>query len=364
MVLVLSTVQIAAAATVRGYVINPINEVRIATAEVVFFTNQGGQLQEVLRKGTDAQGNFSFSGPFIEPGLEFVLAALYQGVPYSTSPLVVGAQDQIILEVYEPTSTTDQIEVATHSIFLNVRPDRVGLGHLVQVENRGQKTFVGQGEGDQRQVLEFVLPEGIFNLTGQVQATPEGRFFDNRPLPPGLSQFFFSFEISADQLDGGYEYPVLYPTRQLDIFLDPSTIEPQGPFVDMGPVDLHDQQYRRLAMTDLEAGQRVWIPLPLSQSMRWLLKWLALGGTGLVGLLLVLVKTRPGGQASGPNPARLEEQRRQIIRRLADLDAAHGQQADSATYRTERAQLMDQATTIYRLLDELPHPPGQQTPGS
>ena len=348
---------VARADIVRGYVIDPIAEERIATAEVVFFINQDGQLQEILRKATDAQGNFTFSGPFIEPGLEFVLAALYQGVPYSTSPLEVGAQDRIILEVYEPTSAADQIDVAVHSIFLNVRPDRVGVGHLVQVENHGQRTFVGQGEGDQRQVLEFALPEGIFNLTGQLRATPEGRFFDNRPLPPGLSQFFFSFEVSPNQLEGGYGFSILYPTRQLNIFLDPSTLEPQGPFEDMGPVELHDQQYRHLVLTNLAAGQRLWLPLPLARTMRWLLKWLALGGAVLTGLLLALIKGRSGDlQTAAPRTAKLEGQRLELVRQLADLDAAHRGAEESETYRTQRAQLMDQATTIYRLLDEWREP--------
>ncbi len=340
--------------TVRGYVINPITGTRVEHAEIAFFAKESGQVNEILRKPTDAQGRFAFSGPFLTPDLSFVLVALYQGVPYPSSELQIGAQKEIILEVYEPSTVDDEIHIAIHTLFLNLHPEKLEVAQFVQIDNQGEKTYAGQGQGSERQVMEFALPSGVFNLTGSFNQASETRFFDNRPLPPGISQITFTFELDLQQLGKGYSHQVLYPTEQLEVLLQPSTIQPGPPFVDLGIEELHGDRYRRLRLVDLQRGQSFLVSLPLPRPLRWALKWMALGAAILSGIL-TLVSGRIPSPATAPrrlDPEALQRQREQLLRQLARLDDAHSGQPDDDRYQAERAHLIDRALTLYRLLEE------------
>ena len=50
-------------AAINGYVLNPFTQARIPGIPVAFYVRQDGQILEMLRKETDAEGHFSFSGP-------------------------------------------------------------------------------------------------------------------------------------------------------------------------------------------------------------------------------------------------------------------------------------------------------------
>jgi len=344
-----------AAETVQGYVINPISGAPIDDAEIAFFTSQDGQVNEILRKHVDAQGRFAFSGPFLKPDLGFVLVALYQGIPYPSSELQVGAQKEIILEVYEPTTADENIRMAAHTLFLSLRSADLEVAQFVQADNQGERTYVGQLEGSARQVTEFALPPGVFNLAGSLNPAGDNHFFDNRPLPPGLSQITFNFQLEPRQLDGGYLHQVLYPTDQFEVYLQPASIQLDPPFEDLGTVDLHGEQFRRLRLENLQRGQRVLIPLPLPQALRWILKWIALGAAALTGVLALALRPTPAA-LQRPDPEALQRQRRELLQQLAQLDDAHAGRQDNRRYLRERERLMGETLAVYHLLEELDEP--------
>ncbi len=344
------------AETVQGYVINPIDGTRIHNAEVVFFVSQDGQVSEILRKPTDAQGRFAFSGPFLTPDLNFVLMALYQEVPYPSSKLQVGAQKEIILEVYDPTTADSQIRIATCTLFLSLRPRGLEVAQSVQADNRGEKTYVGRNQGKVRQVMEFALPAGVFNLSGSLKPGRDSRFYNNRPLPPGLSQILFNFQLDPRQLDGGYLHQVLYPTDRLEVFLQPTSLQLGPPFEDLGTADFHGESYRHLQLQNLKRGQTVLIPFPLPQPWRWVLKWIALSAAALSGTLALVFRRMTTAAAVEPDPEELRQQRSQLLQQLARLDDAHADHRDDRRYLVERARLMDQALNVYRLLEQQDEP--------
>ena len=77
-------------AAVNGYVLNPFTQARIPGIPVAFYVRQDGQILEMLRKETDAEGRFFFAGPFLQSGFHFGLAAFYDGIPYFSSTLEAG----------------------------------------------------------------------------------------------------------------------------------------------------------------------------------------------------------------------------------------------------------------------------------
>ena len=340
------------AAAVNGYVLNPLTDERIPGVEVAFYIRQDEKVSEVLRKEADAEGRFSFAGPFLQDGLRFALSASYQSIPYFSSTFEVGAQQQIILEVYEKTDDDSGIHIGSHHLFLSLRESTIECIQLLQVHNDQQRTFVGSGSGQERRVTEFALPPGLFDLqshSGLMHQVGPDRFFDNQPLPPGPSQLSFSFNLDAREFDGDYLHQTIYPTERLEVFLDPASIEVGAPFVDQGTVDLHGRQYRRVALENLAPGQQVTIPLPLSPSLRWSLKWAALAGILLVvGAALTLSQDRP----DTPSLQERRQRRQYLLAELARLDDTHADQPQDPNYLEQRKHLMQEAVALTRALEK------------
>lgn len=347
---------VLAADTVEGYVVRGDSGARVPGVEVAFYVDQGSGPQEMLRKATDAQGSFAFAGPFLTSGTTFLLAAVYQGVPHFSEPLQVGGQRAVILEVFEPTTDDSAIRLASHTLFLGVRGQTVDVAHLVQVENTGDHTYAGAEVADQRRVSRFVLPDGLFGLqshNGDLVDAGDGVFYDTQPLVPGQTQVTFSYTLDARELKEGYVHEVSYPTQRLDVLLQPASFVPGPPFEDLGVVDLRGTQYRRLRVADLQRGQRLLVPLPLTRSLRWSVKWIALGAAAGCGAL-VLVLPRHGGPPPAPaaaDPVARHRRREELLLELARLDDAHVGREGDAAYRAERARLLDEAVEVSGLME-------------
>jgi len=353
---------LARADEVSGYVVNPNTDARSGGIEVAFYISQDGQVSEMMRKTADEQGRFSFAGPLLTAGTPFALAAFYKDVTYFSSTLEVGAQKQIILEVYEPTSDGSEIRIGSHHVFLVIEEGTIEVVHLAQTYNGQERAYVGSGQGGERRVTEFQLPTGVFNLqshSGHMHQADDTTFFDNQPLLPGYSQLSFSFNLDPEQLEDGYLHNVVYPTDRLELFVQPSTLEIGGPLADLGVVDLHGRQYRRLQMTELQAGQQVNISLPLGAPLRWVLKWAALG-FGLVASLGALLlwgrnNNRNNGADSPISTPDLQSHRQRILNEIAHLDQEHTADRDDPSYRDARRRLLDQALDLTRLLEAREH---------
>ena len=337
-------------AAINGYVLNPFTQARIPGIPVAFYVRQDGEILEMLRKETDAEGRFSFAGPFLQSGLHFGLAAFYDGIPYFSSTLEAGAQQQVILEVYEKTDDPSGIRISTHHLFFSLREDAVECVQLLQIHNALERTYSGSGDGQERQVTELALPTGLFNLqshSGLLHQAGEGRFFDNQPLPPGRSQRSFSFHLDARNFASPYVHQVIYPTDRLEIFLDPPSTEVKPPFIDLGIIEQHGRQYQKLVLENLLPGQQVAIPLPLAPSLRWSFKWAALAGAFVAGgVALALSRQHPSTDRT-----RALERRQQLIEELARLDDSFADRLADPHYIDQRAHLMREAVALTQALE-------------
>ena len=337
-------------AAVNGYVINPFTQVRIPGIPVAFYVHQDGQIIEMLRKDTDDDGRFSFAGPFLQGGVHFGLAAFYDGIPYFSSTLEVGMQQQIILEVYEKTDDSSGIRISTHYLFFSLREDAIECVQLLQIHNTLERTYSGSGDGRERRVTELALPASLFNLqshSGLLHQAGEGRFFDNQPLPPGRSQRSFSFNLDGRKFASPYMHQAVYPTDRVEIFLDPPSIEIKPPFIDLGIIEQHGRQYRKIAIENLQPSQQVAVPLPFASSLRWSLKWAALAGALLTGGVALALSR----QHSSTDRARALEKRHHIIEELAQLDDAFASRPEDPHYVDQRAHLMREAVALTQALE-------------
>jgi len=346
--------------TVQGYVVNPATGARVPGVGVAFLLSQGGQLSEVLRKDTDAEGRFSFAGPFITTDLIFVLVAHYQGLPFPSSELRVGDTREVILEVFDAGGSADQISISAIQVFLVLGENGMEVTQMAQVENRGDQAYAGSGQGELRQVTEFSLPSGAFSLqsfSGDLIQPSETLAFDSQPLPPGSTQIAFSFQVDPAQLDGEYLHRVVYPTAALEVFVFPATLAPEPPFADLGEIPIQGKNYRRMRAENLSAGRDLRIPVPTPRALGWVLKWVALGIGGLAAVFgpLVVVRQAPtcpkSTTAALLSRETLQAQRQALLQQLAQLDDTYQDRPGDPRYRAQRARLFDQTLALYRLLD-------------
>ena len=122
--------QSLAAESIDGYVVNPVSDQRLAGIEVGFsISSPDGSFSEMMRKSTDADGRFSFSGPFLTDGMAYSLTAYYGDIPYASSMLLVGGQRQVILEVFDPPTDPGAVTVSSHHLFLTIS-NAVSYTHL------------------------------------------------------------------------------------------------------------------------------------------------------------------------------------------------------------------------------------------
>ena len=257
----------ATAGVVQGYVLDGLRDERLPGVEVAFLVpDGGGGVTEIARRTTDDSGAFSFAGPFLAEGTTFALTAYYGGLEYGTRKLVVGDQDQVIVEVNEGTEDPSGIRITAHHLFLSVTDRGLEVLQLVEVENQGPATYMGRLVDEERRVLELAVPAGHLGLqahAGEIVRAGPTRVFDTRPLPPGSTRTAFTFQLSAEALAGGYEHTVLHPTDRLELFLQPPELALGPPFRDLGRITLQDQEYRHYRLEDLVPGRTAAVPLPV-----------------------------------------------------------------------------------------------------
>jgi hypothetical protein len=331
-------------------VLHGITGEAVAQAEVAFLMpGEDGQLSEVVRQRADAEGSFAFTGPFLQPGLSFVLVAFYRDVPYPTQTLTVGQQSAVLIEVYEPTEDDGDLYVTGYHHFLSVDAGGVDATQLVHVDNRGERTFVGHDSGHDRHVTEFILPAGLVGLEshGSDLHRVGASWFDTQPLPPGGTQIAFSFRLPVSAFEGEYRHQVRYPTDAVDFYVQPPSVQPGPPFEDLGEVDVQGRRYRRLRIRNPELGDTLHLPLPLSRPARWMVKWALLALGAVAGVAVLLVGARRGGatDSGGAAPATdLEARRQDLLDELARLDEAGGD-------ASRREALLREAVAVYRALE-------------
>ena len=348
-----------AADTVSGYVLDAETDARLPRVEVSFLLSAEAGLSEMVRRSTNAEGEFSFSGPFLKAGTAFTLVAHYGGLEYATDALQVGAQDEVIIEVFDGTDDDGQIGIEAHHLFLAVTTAGVDVAQLLHIDNLGTSTFVGHTKGDERHVLQLQVPAGNLALQGhggQVSRSAPERLFTNAPLPPGRSQVSFTVQLMGEEFGGTYEHEILYPTNRLEMFLQPSDIELDGEFQDLGEIDLHDQTYRHYRLFDLNPGHTVSIELPLSRPVRWSLKWLVLGFVvAMMAAAVVLTRKGQGQIAAEADPVTTDApavvtEQQDLLGKLAEIDdeLASADSGRSQHLQQQREELKQRVIELYR----------------
>jgi hypothetical protein len=246
----------------------------VAGQSVTLQMAQGQTASDLKTVPTDARGMFSFSGLNTDKTISYAVYTLYQKAQYFTGLISLGdrPEQQLNLLVYDATTSVSNIAIVQANILIDKADARRGLLTITEsfvFENLGLTTYVGslQASGQKPNALRFSLPSGARQLSlkvgfdgyNVVQVDPG--FASDAAIPPGQSQFAFSFLVpySASRYD--FADTVVYPTVDLSVLTPLDYHATSGILASKGSVNVSQQAYQQLEAKQLLAGTQVHVEL-------------------------------------------------------------------------------------------------------
>lgn len=230
----------------------------VAGQSVTLQMAQGTTSQDLTTVKTDAHGAYTFSNLATDGGISYAVYTKYQGAQYTSPVLTLTSKpvQQVNLTVYEATTSTADIAIVRATVLLR-EPDAqkglVSVSELFIFRNLNARTYVGSLDTSQGKpnALLFTLPHTARNVSlgkgfdGYTAIQVNSGFASDAAVPPGDSQFAFTFDMPYTLSSYDFDYTVQYPTVQLmmlippDIHASSSVLSAQGPVTaDQRPLDL------------------------------------------------------------------------------------------------------------------------------
>jgi len=247
---------------------------QVAGQSVTLQMAQGGTASDLTTITTDAQGMFSFSNLSTDKTINYAVYTLFQRAQYFTDLIDLSSKplDQVNLTVYDATTSTANLAIAQANVLIDKADAQHGLVTITEsffLENLGLTTFVGtlQAKGQMPDAMHFSLPPGARQLSlkggfdGYKIAQVDAGFATDAAVPPGLSQFAFSFQAPYSASHYDFSYTILYPTVDLAVLLPLNYHASSATLVSQGVVNVSNQTYQELSAQKVLVGAQVHVEL-------------------------------------------------------------------------------------------------------
>ncbi len=243
---------------------------------------QGDNARDLTSVTTDAHGMFSFSSLDIDKTINYAVFTRYQGAQYYTDLIDLSTKpiQQINLTVYDATTGITNIAIVQANVLIDKIDAQNGFITIAEnffFENLGLTTYVGslKANGSKPNALRFSLPSNARKLSlssgfnGYQVIQVDSGFATDAALPPGTSQFAFSFQVPYTTSSYDFSYTAVYPTVVLSLLV-PLNIHASSSGMDsLGPVNANQHTYQQFKAQKLLAGDQIHVQLsglPVSQS--------------------------------------------------------------------------------------------------
>ncbi len=378
----------AATGVISGQVVNgTLNNAPVAGQSVILQLSVGATTHDLQTVKTDSQGRFTFSDvdPTTSANINYAVYTHFQGGVYSTDPiqLKAGQTQQAQLAVYTATQNPANLSVSVATILFRDIDQQHALhglasvGEFVTIQNSGKTAFVGSfaqpAGGGMPGALRFALPPNASNLvtgvgffnTQVIQLN--GGFAATATVPPGQTQFAFSFDMPYTGASFTLPYTAQYPTTQVVALVPPDmSVQPTSGVQEQGPVEAFSSRFNvytanKLAtqqqvnfslynlprageQSDFDFTQLVWLAVALAMIIAILLVFYLRRGDLAVALGLVPTRAIKAERAAQAAARRMsvgerDAERKRLLRRLLTLEKAHDSGALSdGVYRQQRAE--------------------------
>ena len=311
---------------------------------------QGDNARDLTSATTNARGMFSFSGLDTDKTINYALYTLYQRAQYYTDLIDLSTKpvQQINLTVYDATTSIANIAIVQANVLVDKADAQNGLITISEnfyFENLGLTTYVGtlQANGSKPNALRFSLPKNARNLSlrsgfdGYQVIQVDSGFASDVALPPGTSQFAFSFQVPYTTSNYDFSYIAVYPTVDLSLLV-PLNIHASSAGMDsQAPVNTNQHTYQQFKAQKLLAGAEIHVqleglpvhqPAPSPSSLNQNTLWV------IVALLLMLAilsvtwfiyrfSRRQAPTRQKQTPQTSKDQQGTLLQELLDLDTAY-----------------------------------------
>ena len=286
------------------------NNAPLAGQQVTLQEAQGANARDVSTVTTDAHGNYSFANLAMDKTINYAVYMSYQGAQYVSDlvALDTAPTQKVNLTVYEATKSTAKIAVLLDTILMHQPDPQTGLmsvSEIISFRNLDSHTYVGSFDTSKGKpnTLRFSLPGNAKNVTlgtgfdGYQTVQVDLGFATNAALPPGITQFSFSYQIAYSAAAYNFRYVVVYPTLQLSLLVPPSLQVDPGFMSSDGITNSGDHPYRLFKSSDLLSNDEVHVTLEglttaTTNSPAQLLNtntvWLVVGGIILLAIITIV----------------------------------------------------------------------------
>jgi hypothetical protein len=235
---------------------------------------QGDNARDVSSAITDARGSFSFANLATGKSISYAVYSRYQGAQYTSVIISLDTKpaQQLNLTVYQATKSTANIAIVRATILLH-KPDAqkgiIPVSELFIFRNLESHTYVGSfaASNGKPNALRFSLPHTASKVSlgkgfeGYNAIQVDTGFASDAAVPPGDSQFAFTFDMPYSASEYDFDYTAVYPTVLLT-FLAPPQIQASSDILSgQGPITSGQQTYNLLQAKALLAGKEVHVQL-------------------------------------------------------------------------------------------------------
>ncbi|HZO72989.1 MAG TPA: carboxypeptidase-like regulatory domain-containing protein [Ktedonobacteraceae bacterium] len=333
---------------------------------------QGSNAQDLATATTDSHGNFSFPGLSTDKTISYAVFIRYQGAQYVSDLVSLDSkpEQQVNLTVYQATTSTANIAIIQATALLHA-PDAqkssFTVSELFIFKNLDTHAFVGSLDTSKGRpnALIFSLPRGARNITfnngfdGYKAIQVDSGFATDAALPPGNTEFSFTFEVPYTASTYDFSYAVMYPTVSLSFLVSPEIHASSSSLTSQGVITADQHPYHLFKADAIRSNQEVHLsleglslpakPAALNAGAIWLIVALLLMLSLLAVTWFIYRNRRNSSQpaATSKGKAAAKDRKQALLQELLDLDTAfEAGKLSKATYQERRAKAKARLRTL------------------
>jgi len=246
----------------------------VARQSVTLQMAQANTATDLASVSTDARGSYAFGNLSTGKTISYALYIRYQGAQYNSALITLNTKpvQQVNLTVYQATTSTANMAIVRATVLLH-KPDAqkgiIPVSELVIFRNLDLRTYVGSLDASHGKpnALRFSLPHTARNASlgkgfdGYKAIQVDRGFATDAAVPPGDSQFAFTFDVPYTTSSYDFDYTVVYPTVQLALLIPPEIHATSDTLKGQGPVGTNQDTYNLLQANALLANKQFHVQL-------------------------------------------------------------------------------------------------------
>jgi hypothetical protein len=190
--------------SIDGTVVRGLDDVPVADLDISLHQLGEDGPTELETTATDDGGRFTFDGVGTDVDVEVVLT--FDDAEYRSGALriMAGRATPVAIEVFDSTDSAEDVVVASWVVWVD-RLNGVSIQHDLQVENRGERTYLGEdpdGVGTRAAIRVPLAPDAVgLRFLGRFTeccATMRGTdYVHTSPLVPGTTAGTLRYAVEA-----------------------------------------------------------------------------------------------------------------------------------------------------------------------